>query len=163
MLTQNKYELVIDTAKDNFTKCCHSTSLKIGDIIFMKTNVGLWIDQRNAIIVSLTNDKVKTDRINSNIENDTLTDGATNKDSEDDIRDRRFTNYINKYYDEVIKFVRDAESIFIFGPGNAKTELKKRLEKEINNRQIIDIETVDNITDNQIIAKVREYYMLHDK
>ncbi|MBU2493047.1 MAG: hypothetical protein KJ571_10525 [Bacteroidetes bacterium] len=126
----------------------------------MKTNVGLWIDQRNAIIVSLTKDEVKTDRINSNIENDALTDGATNKDSEDDIRDRRFTKYINIYYDEVIKFVREAESIFIFGPGDAKNELKKRLEKEIKNRLIIDIETADNLTDNQIVAKVQKYFKL---
>jgi hypothetical protein len=63
----------------------------------------------------------------------------------------------------VIKFVRDAESIFVFGPGDAKTEFKKRLEKEIKNRQIIDIETADNMTDNQIIAKVREYFILHEK
>lgn len=129
----------------------------------MKTNVGLWIDHRNAIIVSLNEDGEKIDRINSNIENDVLTDGGTNNDSEDDIRDRRFTNYINKYYDVVINFVRDAESIFVFGPGDAKTEFKKRLENEINNKHIIDIGTADNLTDNQIIAKVREYFTLHKK
>ncbi|MCK9281643.1 MAG: hypothetical protein M0P71_13540 [Melioribacteraceae bacterium] len=129
----------------------------------MKTNMGLWIDHRNAIIVSLTEDGEKTNRINSNIENDALTYGGTNNDSEDNIRDRRYTNFINKYYDEVIKFVQDAESIFVFGPGDAKNELKKRLENEIKNKQIIDIETVDNMTDNQIVAKVREYFKLYKK
>lgn len=32
--------------------------------------------------------------------------------------------YLNFYYDEVISFIRDAESVLIFGPGEAKTELK---------------------------------------
>ena len=38
------------------------------------------------------------------------------------------TGHINDYYDRVIAVIRDAASILIFGPGEAKGELKKLLE-----------------------------------
>ena len=34
------------------------------------------------------------------------------------------------YYDEVIAVIRDAQAILILGPGEAKGELKKRLERD---------------------------------
>jgi hypothetical protein len=65
---------------------------------------------------------------------------------------------LHKYYDEVIAAIRDAESILIFGPGEAKGELKKRLEKDKLGGHIIAVETIDKLTDRQIAAKVREYF-----
>jgi hypothetical protein len=47
----------------------------------------------------------------------------------DDSRQRTFTENLNIYYDAVIASIRNAESILIFGPGEAKGELKQRLEK----------------------------------
>jgi len=54
--------------------------------------------------------------------------------------------------------MRDAESILIFGPGEAKGELRKRLEKDNLGGRIVAIETVDKMTDRQIAAKVRQYF-----
>ena len=39
-------------------------------------------------------------------------------------QDRKFADQLNIYYDEVISILRDAESILLFGPGEAKGELK---------------------------------------
>ena len=69
----------------------------------------------------------------------------------------RWSGQLHGYYDEVIAAIRDAESILIFGPGEAKGELKRRLETDIGGR-IIAVETVDKMTDRQIAAKVREYF-----
>ena len=55
--------------------------------------------------------------------------GEAQEDSAEDQRDRRFTGHLNKYYDEVIACIRDADSILILGPGEAKTELQERLEE----------------------------------
>jgi len=76
----------------------------------------------------------------------------------EDMRDRRFTNRLNKYYDEVIASIREADSILILGPGEAKVELKKRLESEALGGCIVGIETVDKMTDRQIAAKVRQRF-----
>jgi hypothetical protein len=45
----------------------------------------------------------------------------------DDSRQRDFTGHLNIYYDAVIACIRDAESILLFGPGEAKGEIEKRL------------------------------------
>ena len=76
----------------------------------------------------------------------------------DDSRQRKLTGHLNIYYDAVIACIRDAESILIFGPGEAKGELKKRLEGNKLSGRIVGIETIDKMTDRQIAAKVRQYF-----
>lgn len=58
----------------------------------------------------------------------------------------------------MITAIRDAESILIFGPGEAKSELKEQLEKDRLGGHIVNIETVDKMTNTQIAAKVRQYF-----
>ena len=65
---------------------------------------------------------------------------------------------LGKYFDEIITHIRDAELIQIFGPGDAKNELVKRLGKDGLKERMVEIETMDNMTDNQIVAKVREQF-----
>jgi hypothetical protein len=76
----------------------------------------------------------------------------------DDSRQRTFTGHLNIYYEAVFACLRDAESILIFGPGEAKGELKKRLEKSKLGGSIVGVETADKMTDRQIAAKVRQYF-----
>jgi hypothetical protein len=76
----------------------------------------------------------------------------------DDRRQRKLTGHLNIYYDAVIACIRDAETILIFGPGEAKGELKKRLETNKLSGRIVGIETIDKMTDRQVAAKVRQYF-----
>ncbi len=73
-------------------------------------------------------------------------------------QDIKFADKLKIYYDEVISVLRNAESILLFGPGEAKGELKKRLEEKNPTYHIETVETVDQMTDRQIAAKVREYF-----
>ncbi|MFC1782737.1 hypothetical protein ACFL02_04020, partial [Planctomycetota bacterium] len=77
----------------------------------------------------------------------------------EDLQDRRFMVHLDRFYDEVISFIRDAESILILGPGEAKGELKKRMESKGLLGNIVGVETVDKMTDPQIAAKVRQYFL----
>lgn len=81
-----------------------------------------------------------------------------NKCSADDQRDRRFASHLDRYYDQVISHIRDADSILIFGPGEAKGELKKRLESNGLGGRIVGVETTDKMTEHQVAAKVRAYF-----
>ena len=74
------------------------------------------------------------------------------------MRDKRLEKHLGKYFDEIIAHIRDAELIQIFGPGEAKSELAKRLEVGGLKARIVEMETMDKMTDNQIAAKVREYF-----
>ena len=126
----------------------------------MKKKIGLWIDHRETIIVTLGEQGEETRRIESGMEKHVRFSGGSGSEngSGEDQRDRRFTNYLNSYYDEVIAYMREAESILIFGPGEAKGELKTRLESQKLGERIIDVETKDKMTDRQIAAKVRQYF-----
>ena len=126
----------------------------------MKSEIGLWIDHRQAVIVMVTDAGEETKRIISNMEKHVrFTQGDSSEDgSTEDVRDRQFGNHLNSFYNQVIAVIRDAESIQIFGPGEAKGELEKRLEHAGLKEHVLAIETVDKMTDKQISAKVRERF-----
>jgi hypothetical protein len=69
------------------------------------------------------------------------------------------TGRLNGFYDEVISRIRGAEEIFILGPGEAKGELKKRLETNYLGRRTVGVEACDKMTDPQIVAKVGEHFL----
>ena len=125
----------------------------------MKSTVGLWIDHREAVIVSLTDRVQKTKRIISDTDKHVRFSGGAGKTSSEDQRDRRFTGQLDKYYDRVVSCIRDADAILILGPGEAKVELQARLEKEALGGRIAGIETVDKMTEHQIAAKVRQRFL----
>ena len=76
----------------------------------------------------------------------------------DDSRQRAFAGHLNPYYDAVIASIGDAETILVFGPGEPKGELKKRLERKNLGGRIASVETVDRMTYRQIAAKVRQHF-----
>jgi hypothetical protein len=126
----------------------------------MNKQAGLWIDHRKAVIVIVTEEGEEIKEITSNMEKHVrFTGGTASEDgSTEDVRDRQFGNHLNSYYDGVIAWIRDVESIQIFGPGEAKGDLEKRLKDKRFRGHIIAIETVDKMTDRQIVAKVRERF-----
>ena len=131
----------------------------------MKTTAGLWLDHRKAVIVILSDEGEIVKEITSNMEKHIRYSGSSHSktltepgDASESGRDRRFANQLNQYYDDVIACLRDAESILIFGSGEAKGELQKRLENDKSSKRIVGIDTVDKMTDRQIAAKVREYF-----
>ena len=132
----------------------------------MRTKVGLWIDHRKALIVAVTDQGEEIRLIISKVEKQPGRSGGlrstTSYESQlvqaDDSRERRSTGLLNIYYNAVIASIRDAESILIMGPGEAKGELKKRLVRNKLHGRIVGIETIARMTDHQIAAKVRRYF-----
>lgn len=133
----------------------------------MKKEVGLWIDHRKTVFVTIENEVEVTREIRSNMEKHVrFASGTRSKapnisqgPTAEDMRDRQFGDHLGSYYDGVISFLRDADSIWIFGPGEAKVELENRLKRDDLGRRIVGIETVDKMTDHQIAAKVRDHYL----
>jgi hypothetical protein len=121
----------------------------------MKSEVGVWIDHSKAIIATISGEKEELREVTSDMEKHVRYSGAAQEDSAEDQRDRRFTGHLNVYYDEVVACIRDADSILILGPGEAKGELVERLDKEGLRGRIVGVETADKMTDRQIAARVR--------
>jgi len=125
----------------------------------VKKRAGLWIDHRKAVIVIVTDEGEETKGITSNMEKHVRFMGGTASEagSTEDMRDREFGNHLNSYYDRVIAVLQGVDSIQIFGPGEAKGELRKRLEHEGFKGHVLAVEAADKMTDRQIAAKVREH------
>jgi hypothetical protein len=125
----------------------------------VKKAVGLWIDHKKAVIFSLADGGAAIKRVASELNNHARLPGGVQKEPVTSSEDNRLAGHLNTYYDEVLSYIHDAESILIFGPGEAKLELKKRLEKMKLHGRIVGIETVDKMTDNQIVTKVRHRFL----
>lgn len=132
----------------------------------MKTKAGLWIDHRQAIVVIVSDTGEEIKQISSKAEKQLRRTGSTplqgnfeaQKVPADDSQQRVFTAQLNMFYDEVIDYIRDADSILIMGPGMAKTELRLRLEDNKLGDRVSSIENADNMTNPQIAVKVRQHF-----
>ena len=132
----------------------------------MKTRVGVWIDHKKAVIVVVTDTGEEIRLIISHVQKQRRRAGDSplkgpyepQQVPADDRREREFMGHLNLYYDAVIACIREADSILIFGPGEAKGELEKRLANKGLGGRVVGIETVDKMTDRQIAAKVRRRF-----
>ncbi len=134
----------------------------------MKRVVGIWIDHRKAVVVAVVGEgKEVILTMKSHMEPHVrFAAGTRSKPQQqshevtgEDRQERRFEAHLNTYYDEVISHIGYAEAILVFGPGEAKAELAKRLESKGLARQIVAVETNDKMTDRQIAAKVRRHFL----
>ena len=130
----------------------------------MDRNVGLWIDHKQAYIIWHGDDRIEV--IASHLEprahysGGTQLGGKLNQKADTELRHSdRFRQQLNKYYQQVITILKDANSIFIMGPGEAKIEFEKALQKSKNlQKRLLKVETTDKMTKNQMIAHVRKFY-----
>jgi len=137
----------------------------------MRTRVGLWIDHRKAIVVSVTDKGEETRLIISRVEKQpgrlegtrSVVSYESQRVMADDSRQRKYAGHLKIYYEALIACIRDAESILIFGPGEAKGELRKRLKRNGLGERIVGIETIDRMTDHQVAAKVRLFFKESDR
>jgi hypothetical protein len=130
----------------------------------MAAKIGLWLDERQAVIVSITNMSAKTTKVKSAIkdENFAVNPVSGNSGAKLDLaaahRNKiKIKEALDPYYDGIIDNIWDAREMFIFGTGEAKYELKNRLEKSDLARRIVAFEDTDKMDDDQIMDKVRQF------
>jgi hypothetical protein len=130
----------------------------------MEKKAGLWIDHKKAVIVTITDQGEEIKEIQSHVERQVSRDTDSRSQSKqipaEDTRQRAFAGHLDIYYDEVISCVHDAQSVLLLGPGEAKGEIKKRMENKKFHGQIVGVETADKMTEPQIVAKVRHYFQI---
>ena len=130
----------------------------------MDRNVGLWIDHKQAYAIWYKDGRV--DVIPSQIEPPAHSSGGTqlggklNQKGDVELHHNdRFKLQLHKYYQQVMSALKNADLIFIMGPGQAKIEFEKTMNKNksLQNR-IRKVETADKMTKNQMIAYVKKFY-----
>jgi hypothetical protein len=134
----------------------------------MIDSAGIWIDHRKAFVVTLSADGEDTKLILSRVQKHPERGGDSplkgryeaHRVPADDSRQRALTGELNIYYDAVISTIRGYANVLLFGPGEAKNELHKRVVQMKVGESVTAVEAADKMTDREIIAKVREYFGL---
>ena len=133
----------------------------------MKIQAGMWIDHREANIVFLSEDGEETRQINSNVEKQLRRSGDSpshepyeaRRVPASDRREKGYMGHLSNYHEEIVSATRGAESVFIFGSGEAKGELRKHFHKHNLCGLIAGFETADKMTKRQVSEKVRDFYL----
>ena len=69
---------------------------------------------------------------------------------------------LDHFYEEIIQNLTGADEILIYGPGQAKHELRSRIERHKGLRgKVVDLITTDKISEEQFIQEAEEYFSLH--
>lgn len=133
----------------------------------MMQQMGIWIDRKEAILVSLQDTKSTIERIASNAESHFRPSGGWKASgtnvaqsiSKEQTADERRKHQFHNFYQEVIERAGKADTLYILGPGEAKIELAKEFEK-IKGRpeRIAAVEACDSLTENQIVAQVKSFF-----
>ena len=133
----------------------------------MSRTIGLWIDHKEAVLVSIKDKVTSVHRVESEVGTRFSPSGGWKAGGtalaqsivKEQTADERRKHGLHAYYQELIKAVSAAEELFIFGPGEAKHELVKEIDKNKGlHVRISAVETCDKMTEPQIAAKVREFF-----
>lgn len=135
----------------------------------MKKQTGIWIDSKKAIIVTLNDGQEFIHEVQSDLENKVYHDKEGNKGSfmghqhinADKTFEERRKHQMNAYLNDVISTVSSSDELYVFGPAETKTKLQQKIFEDKSNtnaEKLKLVETTDNMTQNQIVAKVKEFY-----
>jgi microcompartment protein CcmK/EutM len=142
----------------------------------MKKYIGIWVDHKKAVIVTKKQPErsyeedaeIAVTQISSDVERKVrLAGGSRTRNTPwgpqevavDSKIEARQKQQLKKFYYQIIEFIKDADKILILGPGEAKLELKKEIEKsKALIPKIVGVHTSDKMTNNQIAAKVKSYF-----
>lgn len=131
----------------------------------MAPQVGICLDRSKAFIVSIIHGKTRTATIISDIDETRHprcgTEGRCTIIPERRLRQRR-QELVRKFYRSIIQSVRDAGMIVVFGPGAAKSELVREMERcKPLRAHVIGLATTDKLALRQAELRVLEFYAMH--
>jgi hypothetical protein len=124
----------------------------------MSRDVGVWIDHKKAVIVSIEGGHVSTSTLASDIGSHPHYGGSQEGGGEKKYEERH-TNDLDRYFDEVIGQLGEPDGLLLLGPGEAKLQLQERLGRsKAASERIVAVQSSDRLTDPQIVARVKAHY-----
>jgi hypothetical protein len=135
--------------------------------------IGLWLDHVNAHFIEIEDGqelfetihsgKESLIRINGESENGIKMGNYRSTNNEHQIQMRE-NEILSDYYKNIAKRLQNFDEIFIFGASTAKDELYNllRTNKQFDGK-LIQVESSDHITKNQMIARVRAFFKMELK
>jgi leucyl aminopeptidase (aminopeptidase T) len=130
-------------------------------------NVGIWLDKREAKIVWFVDGNLTMETIHSEVEEFHPVGGSRSRQKygpQDVVQDSKYTerekHQFKQYFDSLAEKVEDAGAIMVFGPAQTPDKLVDEWEKahpKLRDK-VLAVQKADSMTDNQVKAKVREFF-----
>lgn len=127
-------------------------------------NTGVWLDRDKAIVVTLNNGREVLEIINSEIEDFKATSSRLLGGHQEIAKDRKFLerekHQFKNYFKNIVIKIKDADAIALFGPAQTNEKFNKVLHELYPDvaKKIKGVEKADSMTDNQVIALVKEFF-----
>ena len=123
---------------------------------------GIWLDRKIAYVFSYNGRALKTQIIESDIDNRPRYDGEGKSGgrfgdqylAQDKKNDLRMKDQLNHYFKRIEDSVDPESELVLFGPADTKN----KLEKSASLPNLKGIEAADKMTENQMAAWVRDYF-----
>jgi hypothetical protein len=128
--------------------------------------IGIWIDQREAYIIDVSDQKIDSTRIESTIENYHPKGGSKSKMPWGPVETVSEKKYLERnkhqeqeFFKNILGHLKDSEGVFLFGPA----EIKNKLFDFLNQQKrfpirLLGVKTADSMTANQRVATVKAFY-----
>lgn len=137
----------------------------------MGKQIGVWLDSRIAQVITLNGEQVATQEILSDREDFHPKGGARSKTPwgpQDSLDEQKYMerekHQLQSYFQNIIECVKEADNLYIFGPAEAKIGLEKAIESYKHSPfKSLTVETSDQMTLNQKIAKVKAFFSQTEK
>ena len=130
--------------------------------------IGIWLDHAKATLSDLSKGAVVVETVFSDKESEVRFKGETgdgtllgnNRSTNNEHHEHnRSVEIMDVYYRILADRIRHYDDILLFGPTGAKDELYNRLNADKHFAfKNIRVEMADKLTENQMIAQVKEYY-----
>jgi RNA-binding protein YhbY len=132
-----------------------------------RTLAGVWIDLKKAVVVVLNGETSNIETYESDIDTRERIEGDNDHSGrfggqhidDEKHKENRLNELKKAYLRHVTDQLHDHHQIVVFGPAGMKQELKKEIRRHHVMDEIkVDVKSADHLTDNQIIAWVKDYY-----
>lgn len=138
----------------------------------MEKKIGIWLDSEKAFLIALTNDGETVSRIESDVEHRLRFQGegktthriATLSGNPENKHEERKKHQLADYFERILKNIKDADQVFLFGPSQTKDWLGKEFKtNHLMESKLIGMANADLITERQMIARTREFFTDYEK
>ena len=138
----------------------------------MSKRIGIWIDHRDAVIVTVQGKRVSVEHVESGAESRYRSSGGwkaagtavAQSTVKEQKAEHRRDQQLGRFYEDVLERLGDVDAIAVFGPGEAKLELQKAIkDRKSLAENLRAVEPADTMTEKQFVAKVRAFYGVPEK
>ncbi|MBT8262382.1 MAG: hypothetical protein KJO05_06140 [Bacteroidia bacterium] len=131
---------------------------------------GIWIDSKKAMIIEPGAPYIKT--IESGIESRERFEGESEQEgrfgtqflTNEKVKKNRQQHQVKRFMQSIIDEANDLDSVVLFGPSQMKVKLAKELENLPGNTiDVAGVEAAQKLSNNQLIAWVKDYFKMPDR